>query len=203
MSFAPDDSEGPGSGPGRHSGGALAVCLALVMLGATLASGAEGTLRRSTWVDLTGHEDLPMVVVPLTPRRTLDPVTSGELMGGPQELSIAMPAGGTGRTTVLAPTISRRIPELWQVRLSGESTGGDLQVTYELISESGRTGCLSLAEEPSRQLNARLQPIAPVSRHTAGDRVLISGGVDLVIDALEVHVAGEYRGTIQITINQL
>jgi hypothetical protein len=200
----------PSSGTGRcqrRTGILVAVSLVAALCGTTPCRGADGALTRPGPAGPWHGDGLPMTVVSMQPTRTLDPVTSGELMDGPQELSISMPSGAGRSATMsaakLAPTISRRVPDLWQVRLSGESTESDLQVSYELVSEGGHTGCLSHAEAPGQQLNARLQPIGPTSRRTAGDRVLVSGGVDLVINALQVQVAGEYRGTIQITINQL
>ncbi len=131
----------------------------------------------------------------------LAPVTSTELFGGPPEWAVAVPEGDLGPP--ISYTVVRRMPDLWQLRVFGDVRPEDLDVTYELVSGSGRQDRLSHREHPESEIRVRILPAPPHVVRTERDGAVVQGGAVLELDVAGVRAAGHYQGTITITVVEL
>lgn len=170
----------------------LAVCLALP--GVTAA--AERDREAHDWETLTIDSRII----------ALDKVTPRELYDGPRVLGIGSSRFRYRQLEGPAPatTLLRRLPDLWQLRLAERDRLSELQVSYEVVSASGREGFLSHDQDPDLTIPVRARPL-PLSvwddRSGRGTRI-VQGGLALEIDVGLARRAGSYGGTLVVTISR-
>lgn len=160
----------------------------------------------------------------------LDPITSSELLGGPD--SQALPVQGDIRAQrLLVEEISRPLPSVWQIRVPAKVALGSLRVQYQLTAANGNPGRLSHINFPKAEILVNLQPLPPriieqeevvieeeegvsVNTTTAQTPPLkrvvniqrfnsIEGGVTISFHPSQIQYAGTYAGTLTILIHGL
>jgi hypothetical protein len=103
-------------------------------------------------------------------------------------------------------TLTRRqLPRLWQVRIpaAAQQAGAAYDIRYEVRGANGQPDRFSLVDYPQETIPVQVESLGTVyGRHPSGD-TLIEGGVLLHLDLEGVRWAGDYRGTLIITVNGL
>lgn len=133
----------------------------------------------------------------------LEPVTAAELLGanvGAIDAGAWFPgadptAGVTPRTA-----LSRGVDELWGAYITGSVNQVDVQV--ELVGANGQSDCLSHPQLPSQVLPVQVVARRPVQISNLFGIKYVQGGADFYLDAGSASVAGDYTGTLIVTINQ-
>jgi hypothetical protein len=140
------------------------------------------------------------------PRIRLDGVTLGELLpAGRHATSLGKWNGGFANfdRAEIRTQIVRRVPTVWRLRLAEDQDLHRLDVQYEIGTLDGRPGRLASTDGDDSEVRVGLRPIPPLVVSDAGDGPVIEGGVVLHLDLDSVRSAGQYTGTLTITLNQL
>lgn len=136
----------------------------------------------------------------VSPRVDLPDVTSFEIS---EDGTVGAQAFG-GRLRVPGRTlVTRRVPDLWKLRLPDGERPEDLTVSYELTDMTGRLGYLGHALFPNEQIPVRLRPLPPRIVGEEDDAVLVEGGIILELSLAAARRAGTYRGILTVTIHRL
>ena len=133
---------------------------------------------------------------------TIDPIRAQELgasAGSPIELNEL----GQARH-LLSTRVLRRLDGLWTFEVDAESAARyPLQVQYELIGAGGRENALSLAGGAEQAIPVWVQPLPPRMIRQIDGTAVYEGGVELHLDLENVRSAGEYQGTLVVTVHRL
>ncbi len=162
-------------------------------------------------IDLLRGEPGQIVV---EPRITLEAIRHPELVGGlTTTTSTTRPAVVIGdRGLLVEPAgllfslpsrrIVREVPAVWRMELPAGVDPRDLVVSYELVASSGRRDRLSQPGEPDSELGIRLRSTGPIEVESAGDEVVVEGGVVLELDLTAARFAGDHSGTLVVRVDQ-
>lgn len=135
---------------------------------------------------------------------TVEPIRAIELLRGGSPGPIAMtkgrlPVGGT-----IGTRVSRRLDSLWSMQIDPTlAPTTALQVQYELQGANGRIDVLSLGSAPEVEIPCRVIPIEPYLTQTVQGVAVYEGGATLYLNLDEVKTAGNYHGTLMVTVNRL
>jgi hypothetical protein len=99
--------------------------------------------------------------------------------------------------------IVRRLPTVWRLRLAEDQDLYRLDVQYEIGTRDGRPGRLASTDMEGSEVKVELRPIPPLVVSDTGDGQVVEGGVVLHLDLESVRSAGQYTGTLTITLNQI
>ncbi len=176
---------------------------------ATLCLVAPAPLAAGPLDLLTGE---PGEVV-VEPRIDLAPIRHPELAGGlTTTAATSRPAIVLGdRGLLVEPTglvfslpsrrIVREVTALWRMELAADVDPRDLEITYELVARSGRRGRLSQPSEPDSEIGIRMRRTGPIEVDDGGGATTVEGGVVLELDLTATRFAGDYAGTLEVTVN--
>lgn len=151
--------------------------------------------------------------VVVEPRIELDRIRHPELAGGltttaaTSRPAVLLGDGGL----VVEPTgllfslpsrrVVREVAALWRMELPSGVDPRDLEVTYELVARSGRRDRLSQPGEPSSEIGIRMRRTGPLEIDAPGGGAVVEGGVVLELDLTATRFAGDYAGTLEVTVN--
>jgi len=179
--------------PLATAGLVLPYVLAMVLLGGGEAWAQVG-LKQTTSGD-------PYLRLLVKSRAVIEPIDGRELLGGSDR---AIPFDGKlAALPMMDSDIARPLPGIWQLKVPQAKSKAAVQVGYELIGIDGRRNVLTLPGEPSSGIRVTLEPIGPTTLGRSSKDALLEGGVVLHLDINSVRHAGEYRGTLTVSINGL
>lgn len=160
---------------------------ALVLCGTTVAqTRAPFELERLT---------LPSAV-------NIEPLRTTELLqGGRGTVSFN---GSTLPSHSIDTRVTRTLTGLWTMNIDpSRMQSAALQVDYELRGLNGKRDSLSMPGRESDTIPVRIEPMAPRMIRTLGGLATVEGGVVLHLDVERVRFAGDYQGTLVISVNRL
>lgn len=152
--------------------------------------------------------------VVVEPRIDLAPIRHPELAGGlTTTAATSRPAVALGdRGLRVEPTgllfslpsrrVIREVAALWRMELPAGVDPRDLEITYELVARSGRRDRLSQPGEADSEIGIRMRRTGPIEIDGPGGRAMVEGGVVLELDLTATRFAGNYAGTLEVTVNQ-
>jgi len=137
----------------------------------------------------------------LAPSVRIEPVSVRELIA--QGGQTAIPFDGT--VPPLSGTlVTRRLPALWRITVPARhSRSVAVQASYELRGADGQRDQMSISSFPDSPMRVQVVPIAPRAVLERRGATTFEGGVELLMDLREVRFAGEYEGTLIVTVNRL
>ena len=142
----------------------------------------------------------------IAPQVRLEAVTVDELSygrgTGPIDLGRWRGPGSTVDLPPIRLEVRRQVPTLWRLRLADQTGLADLDVRVELVAINGHRDRLSHLERPRAEIAANVEPLAPVVVDRDATSVVIEGGLDLTLGLDETRFAGNYAGTLTVTINR-
>ncbi len=147
------------------------------------------------------------------PQVSLTAIRHPELSGGLKTTtSTSRPAVtlGDGRL-VVEPTgllfslpsrqVVRELTALWRMELPPGVDPRDLEVSYELVARSGQRGRLSQAGALDSEIGIYLRAMPPTESEDLSGEAMVEGGVVLELDLTAARFAGDYAGTLEVTVN--
>ncbi|MBD0308677.1 MAG: hypothetical protein ICV80_11285 [Microcoleus sp. T1-bin1] len=94
----------------------------------------------------------------------------------------------------------RSLPSLWQMRVPANRPSQSVSVSYDLIAANGRSNSLSNPDYPNSEIKVALQPLPPIRASRENNFDIIEGGVEFKLNLERAEVAGEYQGTLRVTV---
>ncbi len=143
-----------------------------------------------------------MIRFSIQPHVILHPIASSELLRGSESQPMRY-RGGPIEAPQINTIVTRHVPSLWRVTMPRGTNVDDLEITYDVLSEKGRDGCLSLRGKGDFECPVRILPTRPVTVERQDQVDLLEGGAILELDLTTVRYAGTYSGTLLISIHQL
>lgn len=134
----------------------------------------------------------------------LDEISLVDLTGGQGSSTIDL---GAWRPTKLlnevAPVnlrVTRPMPTVWRVRLDGQAPAA-VDVRYEVFGIDGTPQRLTHVSKPEEQLGVIVEPLPPHLLEDDGAGAVLEGGFVLQISLDQTRLAGEYSGTVVVSVN--
>ena len=170
----------------------LVAALAFVCLVASPAKAGKRDVERSQLV-----QPRRLIVPAVIDMPALRPT---EILGGLSR--DAQPFDGSSLPELLT-SVTRQLPELWQMRLPDAADAASTIVRYELIGVDGEPGQLTFVGDGNDPIPVHIAP-RPVRTDVLSDgSAVLSGGADLELDLTQARRAGQYSGTLVIVIDGL
>jgi len=138
-------------------------------------------------------------------RVRLEPVTAMEITGGKSRMAVSGGDFGHGRTgnhaLNLRRTVSRKVPDLWRLRLPVETRLYALDVNYELVGANGLPSRLCNPGKRGSEIKVLIDEIPPRVISRESHSTLIEGGMVMHLKLDSVRAAGKYSGTLTVVVN--
>jgi len=148
----------------------------------------------------------PDDAVVIEPRIRLHAISAREILEGRAHAAIA---GGTWRpgasvvdTTGFNTIVTRRLDRVWQTRLPRDVDLAAIQISCEIDGTDGRHDRLSHGSSPDSSVRATARALPPIVVGVDEETITVEGGVVLELDLSAVHAAGQYSGTMTVTLHQ-
>ena len=96
--------------------------------------------------------------------------------------------------------VERDLERIWRIQAKDVDPAG-LDVSYQLIALNGRLGYLSHGTVPQSEMRADLDSWIHYVVNPAGKLLFVEGRGTLRLELSEAVRAGDYSGTLLVTIN--
>lgn len=184
-----------------------AVLVVLLVLCGSLAAvaGPRGSLVHFTREGRPQGHGVLGGLFTIKQRVNLEPVTAMEITGGKSRMSVSGGDFGHGRTghdsLSLRRTVSRKVPDLWRLRLPVETRLYALDVSYELVGANGLPSRLCNLGKRDSEIKVHIDEIPPRVISREAHSTLIEGGMVMHLQLDTARAAGTYSGTLTVVVN--
>jgi hypothetical protein len=107
-----------------------------------------------------------------------------------------------GSIRQLLPEVIRSVPALWRAKAPDGKGVSGFQVGLQVLGDNGHAGCLSHLSRPGSEIRLRVQALPTIVAKSEAGWAFLEGGALFFLNLEEAREAGEYSGTLMVTVTQ-
>jgi hypothetical protein len=177
----------------------------LLLLCATVSAGPRGRLASFKGGKQTAGRGNAFGIFSIKPRVLLEPVTAAEITGMDKGQAVSCGGFQFGNDGIhslnLRSMVSRKVSELWRLRMPVDARLYALDVSYELVGANGRSSRLCNLDKSESEIKVQIDDIPPRVVGREANSMLIEGGMVMHLQLEGARAAGKYSGTLTVVVN--
>ena len=128
----------------------------------------------------------------------LEKARARDVFGSPAEQQAYHDSGASQRNQADRRTISRRVAQLWRIKVARSVLPGTLIVRHRLAGTDSAS--IAHSELSDARMDVTITALRPVVACRNASHQIIEGSVDLTLSVGQLALAGRYLGTIETDV---